>query len=171
MALDLHSRPNRFPWPPLIGVAAAALAFLAQSACPLGLGLGPEARWFGWALIATGLALDLWAMATMWRAGTNILPHRAAGRLVTSGPFAFTRNPIYLGNSTALVGIAGAENSLWFVVAAVVAAALVEVLAIRREEAHLALRFGSAWAAYAARVPRWFRVPSRAGRRRDRGTE
>ena len=114
MALDLNSRPNRVPWPPLIGGAALALAVLAERAAPLGLGFGPAARWLGWALIVAGLGLDLWAMATMARAGVNILPHRAAGGLVAGGPFAFTRNPIYLGNTTALVGVGGAANSLWF---------------------------------------------------------
>ena len=166
MALDLENRPNRVPWPPLIGAAALALAWLAQRAYPLGLGLAPGARWLGWALIAAGVGLDLWAIATLRRAKTNILPHRAAGRLVTGGPFAFTRNPIYLGNTVALVGVGGAANSLWFVVAAIAAAAIVEGLAIRREETHLALRFGREWLDYAARVPRWLGPPSRAARRR-----
>ncbi|MGD1036322.1 MAG: isoprenylcysteine carboxylmethyltransferase family protein [Roseiarcus sp.] len=170
MALDLKSRPNRVPWPPLIGAAALALAVLASRAAPLGLGLGPTARWLGWALIAAGLGLDLWAMATMARARVNILPHRAAGGLVASGPFAFTRNPIYLANTIALAGVGGAANSLWFVVAALVMAKLVEVLAIHREERHLALRFGREWADYAARVPRWLGLPSAARRRRGERT-
>jgi len=167
MALDLKSRPNRIPWPPLIVTAAAALALLVQRADPVGLGLGAGARWLGWALIAAGVGLDLWAMATMTRAHVNILPHRAAGGLVTSGPFAFTRNPIYLGNTAVLVGVGGAANSPWFVVAALVAAKLVEVLAIRREEAHLALRFGRQWGDYAARTPRWLGLPSAARRARN----
>ena len=105
MALDLHNRPNRVPWPPLFGAAALALAFFSERAYPLPLHLGPGGRWLGWALIAAGLGVDLWAMATMVRARVNILPHRAADGLVTSGPFAFTRNPIYLGNTVALAGI------------------------------------------------------------------
>ncbi len=170
MALDLKSRPNRIPWPPLLGAAALALAWLAERAYPLGLGLGPSARWLGWTLIAAGVGLDLWAIATLRRAKTNILPHRAAGRLVANGPFAFTRNPIYLGNTIALVGVGGAANSLWFVVAAIVMAKLVEGLAIRREESHLALRFGHEWADYAARTPRWLGLPSATRRGRDEGT-
>lgn len=170
MALDLKSRPNRIPWPPLIVVGAAALAFLAQRAYPVGLGLGSGARWLGWALIALGVGLDLWALATLSRARVNILPHRAAGGLVTSGPFAFTRNPIYLGNTVVLVGVGGAANSLWFVVAALLAAKLIEVLAIRREETHLALRFGSRWVDYAARTPRWLGLPSAARQGPGEGT-
>jgi len=169
MALDLHSRPNRIPWPPLLGAAALALAFFSERAYPLNLQLGPGGPWLGWALIAAGLGLDLWAMATMWRARVNILPHRAAGGLVTSGPFAFTRNPIYLGNTTAIIGVGGAVGSLWFVLAALVMAKFVEALAIRREERHLALRFGRDWLDYCARVPRWLGLPG-ARRRGGEGT-
>ena len=155
MALDLHSRPNRIPWPPLIGAAALALAFFSQRAYPARLDLGPAGPWLGWALLVAGVSLDLWAMATMARARVNILPHRAAGGLVTSGPFAFTRNPIYLGNAVAFVGIGVVAGSWWYVVAAVVMSKLIEILAIVREERHLALRFGREWLDYSARVPRW----------------
>jgi protein-S-isoprenylcysteine O-methyltransferase Ste14 len=164
MALDLHSRPNRIPWPPLLGAAALALAFFSERAYPLNLQLGPGGPWLGWALIAAGLGLDLWAMATMWRARVNILPHRAAGGLVTSGPFAFTRNPIYLGNAVALGGVGVVAGSWWYVVAAIVMAKLIEMLAIFREERHLALRFGREWLDYSARVPRWIGLPKAARR-------
>ena len=86
---------------------------------------------------------------------TNILPNRAAERLVTQGPFAISRNPIYLGNTTLMFGIGLAFNALWFLPLAICAAAFVERLAIRREEAHLALLFGPEWAAYATTTARW----------------
>ena len=121
-------------------------------------GLTP--RWLGFAgrpLIALGLGLDFWAMAIMIVARTNILPNRAAERLVTSGPFAFTRNPIYLGNTLLMFGIGLAWEALWFLPLAFCAAILVENLAIRREEAHLAMRFGPEWETYAASTPRWLK--------------
>ncbi len=160
MALDVKSTPNRIPWPPLIEAAAVVTAALGALAFPVGLGLAPLARWLGWALIVVGFGLVFWAIAALRRRGTNILPNRAAGRLVTDGPFAFTRNPIYLGNTIAIVGLGVAASSAWFIVAALFAAKLVEILAIRREEAHLALRFGSEWVDYAARTPRWLPLPS-----------
>jgi protein-S-isoprenylcysteine O-methyltransferase Ste14 len=91
----------------------------------------------------------------MRRRQTNILPHRAAGRLVTTGPFSFTRNPIYVGNATLMAGVGVAFGNLWFVLLGVVSALAVDRLAIRREERHLAARFGQEWIDYASRVPRW----------------
>lgn len=167
MAFEFESRPNRIPWPPLIVAAALAIATLGAIFFPVRTGLGAPGRGLGWALIALGLTLDVSAIATLARARTNVLPHRAADRLVTHGPFAFTRNPIYLGNAIALAGLGGAVNSAWFVVASIIAALMVDILAIRREEAHLALRFGAQWRDYAARTPRW--LPAPAAFRRGRG--
>lgn len=157
MAFDLKSSPNAIPWPPLIYAVACVCGVLLERFAPTGVFLP---RWLlvgGWAVMALGLGLDFWAMATMILARTNILPNRAAGRLVTSGPFAFTRNPIYLGNTVLMLGIGLAWGAPCFLPLAFVAAFLVEKLAIRREEAHLALRFGPEWARYAAATPRWLK--------------
>jgi protein-S-isoprenylcysteine O-methyltransferase Ste14 len=178
MSFDGRDRPNRIPWPPLIGAAAVVAALAGARVFPMGVPFAPLARPLGWALIAAGLALVLWAIATFRRARTNLMPNRGADRLVVDGPFAFTRNPIYLGEAILFVGVGGATGSLWFVVAALVMTALIDLLAVRREEVHLALRFGEAWAAYAARIPRWIGprrkppAPPQAGRgelNRDRG--
>jgi protein-S-isoprenylcysteine O-methyltransferase Ste14 len=149
--------PNRIPWPPILFGAAAIAA--------VGLGMmlpgpewlrGPVWAALGWGVLLAGLALDIAAMATMSRQRANMLPHRAATALVTTGPFAWSRNPIYLGNTIAMTGAALAFANPWFLPAALLAAVAVTRLAIRREEAHLAARFGAAWAAYSQRTARWF---------------
>jgi len=154
---DATAAPNRIPWPPILfGMAAIAA---------IGLGIvlpGPEwlrtPAWaaLGWAMLLAGLALDVAAMATMSRQRANILPHRAATALVTSGPFTWSRNPIYLGNTIAMTGAALAFANPWFLPAALIAALAVTRLAIQREEAHLAARFGAAWDTYSQRTGRWF---------------
>ena len=111
----------------------------------------------GGAIVLAGLGLDAAAMVMMHRRHANILPHRAATALVTSGPFAISRNPIYLGNTVLLTGLGIALENAWFPAAAIAAAWAVSVLAIRREEVHFAAGFGTAWADYARRVPRWLR--------------
>lgn len=128
---------------------------------------GPFARidtWLralGTAVAAAGIGLDLAAMLAMRRAQTNVLPHRGADHLVTGGVFAISRNPIYLGNTLLLVGLALALVWPWLVVTALLAAVLVDRLAIRREEEHLSVRFGPAFADYVRHVPRWIGWPGR----------
>jgi protein-S-isoprenylcysteine O-methyltransferase Ste14 len=161
LALDLRARPNSLPWPPIVLAAALALGFALERAAPWGALLPDWAASVGYAIAALGLALDVWAMATMTQARTNILPNRGADRLVTSGPFAISRNPIYLGNTLLTFGVGLAARAPWLLPLAVVAALLVERLAIRREEAHLDAKFGAAWKAYAATTPRWLGLARR----------
>lgn len=158
MPFDLKGRPNIIPWPPVLLILLIAAAFAAGAVVPMPAPPPDAAFWFrilGIAVAAAGIALDLWSLLTMYRHRTNVLPHRAADRLVTSGPFRFSRNPIYLGNTTLLGGIAIALANPFFLLAAILNVVLVNRLAIAREEAHLAERFRDAWHDYAARVPRW----------------
>ncbi|MFL5288504.1 MAG: methyltransferase family protein [Rhodopila sp.] len=158
MTSDWHDRPNRIPWPPIVFAGIVAAAVLLHAVFPLGDTLPPTLRFVGAVLMVAGIALDVSTMVTMHRHRANIQPHRAATTLVTTGPFALSRNPIYLGNTLLIAGAGIAFNALWLVLTAILGAWLVSLLAIRREEAHLAARFGEAWTAYAQRTPRWLRL-------------
>lgn len=160
MPFDFRRTPNVFPWPPLIFFSLALVAFLLHRVLPWKLFSGTDGWLPGLLIAGCGFALDAWAMIVMAQARVNILPHRPAGGLVSWGPFAFTRNPIYLGNTVALFGI-GIAFSGWFLFAAPIAAFAAHHLAVLREEEHLKSRFGIAWVAYSSRVPRWIGLPAR----------
>jgi len=150
--------PNTIPWPPLIAGGAAIAAVVLGRLVPLDGILPGGTGLLGAAIMLVGLGLDISAMLAMRRHHANILPHRAATALVTSWPFSISRNPIYLGNTVMLAGAAFAFANPWFMAMAAVAAQAVSVLAIKREEAHLAALFGATWGNYAAHVPRWLRL-------------
>jgi protein-S-isoprenylcysteine O-methyltransferase Ste14 len=154
--------PNRFPWPPVIYLSAAAVALAINAILPLPWPTGGSAAsllMVGLFCAALAFALDLSAALAFRKHKTTILPHRAASNLITSGPFRFSRNPIYVAN-TLLMTAAGLIFGIgWLVIAAGPAAVLTHHLAVKREEVHLAKTFGSAWATYAARVPRWVGLP------------
>ena len=152
---DFTERPNTIPWPPLLLLAGIAAGVALGAWLPIPVSRPAAVQIAGYFLIALGITFDFSAIWTMWRARTNILPHKAAGELVTSGPFRLSRNPIYVGNTITLFAMAFAFSNLWYAIAALVMALLVDRLAIRREEAHLAARFGKTWNAYASRTPRW----------------
>jgi len=84
-----------------------------------------------------------------------VLPHRGSDALVTSGPFARFRNPIYLGDTMVLLGLAELTKNVWLVAGAAGFVALVTWLAILPEERHLEARFGEAYRAYKAGSRRW----------------
>ena len=84
-----------------------------------------------------------------------MLPNSPSTALVTSGPYRFTRNPIYLGNTVALLGFAIGLRWGWLLLLLPVTVAAVNWLAISREEEHLRLRFADEWKSYSSRVRRW----------------
>jgi protein-S-isoprenylcysteine O-methyltransferase Ste14 len=151
-----YDRPNRLPLPPMIFLGCLVAAWLIDWLMPLPVQLPRELiRIIAAAMVGLGLMLMVWSSSTLSRARTTVLPHRASTALVTSGPFAISRNPIYVGNTLILAGFGGIANSVWYYLAAGVALVLVDRLAVRPEEAHLAARFPEEWAAYTARVRRW----------------
>jgi protein-S-isoprenylcysteine O-methyltransferase Ste14 len=110
--------PNRIPWPPLIFAIAALVALSLGWMLPLAHGAPWIVRAAGGSVILLAIGLDASAVWTMHKARANILPHRAATALVTWGPFRLSRNPIYLGNTLALLGAAGLLANPWFIPAA-----------------------------------------------------
>lgn len=154
----VEDRPNTLPWPPMIYIAAAALAVVLHFVVPLPWLPDPLREFLfavGWLVVAGAVVIDVSAMRAMRRARTTIMPHRAAEHLVTSGPFSFTRNPIYLGNTMLMIGIGLIVGIAWFILLAPLAAFATTRLAIEREERHLATRFGRKYRDYAKKVRRW----------------
>ncbi|MEM7506323.1 MAG: isoprenylcysteine carboxylmethyltransferase family protein [Pseudomonadota bacterium] len=111
--------------------------------------------WLGRALIALGLALAVCAAVAFRRAKTTIIPRERPSALVESGPFGFSRNPIYLAD---LVILAGWCLTLGAPLTLVLVVAFWRVLTkrfIEPEEAVLSADLGADYAAYKARVRRW----------------
>jgi hypothetical protein len=74
---------------------------------------------------------------------------------VTTGPFRWSRNPLYLANLIIYVGTTLVVDALWPFVLLVPLIALLEWGVIRREERYLSRKFGAPYDAYRARVRRW----------------
>ena len=75
--------------------------------------------------------------------------------IVDTGPYRFTRNPIYLGMVLGLLGLTIALNSLWLLLTLVPFALVIRYGVVAREEAYLERKFGDDYRRYRARVRRW----------------
>jgi protein-S-isoprenylcysteine O-methyltransferase Ste14 len=137
-----------------VGPTLAALAPGATRVDP-----GPVG-WTGLPAVVAGLGLVVVSLRAFARAGTTPSPAERPDRLVTGGPLAHTRNPIYLGTVLATAGealalgsavVAGYAGALWTVY---------HLLVVYREEPALATAFGDDYEAYREQVPRWVPVPS-----------
>jgi len=158
VTISPEDRPSAFPWPPLLFALAILAAFAMGRLLPLpwpGLDDLP-ARIIGYGFGIGGILLSAWAILTLARARTNIMPHRAADRLITSGPYRIWRHPIYMAETMILLGAAQATGNIWFAILSVLFTVLILGLAVLPEERHLEARFGAEFEAYRARTRRWF---------------
>jgi protein-S-isoprenylcysteine O-methyltransferase Ste14 len=150
------SKPSwivRIPTPIwLIGLIVVALVV----DWPLELPAIVRHRPAGVALIVVGLAFSAWARLTFKMHSAEILPwSEAHGALVTSGPFRFSRNPMYLGILVIGLGAALVAGTwlMWLVPALLFV--LDNFVIIPFEEESMERAFGDAYRAYRARVRRW----------------
>lgn len=149
-----RSRPNTLPWPPILLLSMLLCGVVLNNIMPLTL-VFPGGRILGLVLIVTAFSIDLWAMVTLRRSHTTIMPHRGSSHLVTEGPFKLSRNPIYLANMMLLVGIGLFFQIGWLLPLALLDGVLTHFLAIRGEENHLIAMFGYKYESYKKAVRRW----------------
>ena len=155
---DFSERPSHVPWPPIVAVTAIAVGVVLGAVWPLGWPKGAAAdilQGVGLILIFVALGIVYLALRAMRNAKTTVRPHAGASRLVTTGPFALSRNPLYLSTAIFIVGIGLATGNAWLLIGAILTAIADHHLAIKGEEAHLEHRFGKAWREYKKRVRRW----------------
>jgi protein-S-isoprenylcysteine O-methyltransferase Ste14 len=109
----------------------------------------------GFVLLLVGVSICIAAVRTFRRAGTSPLLGTPTTTLVTSGPYRFSRNPIYIGYTLLYLGISFWANTLWPVVLLPVVLGVMHRAVITREEAYLQGRFGDAYSSYCQQVRRW----------------
>ena len=109
----------------------------------------------GAVVFVLALALAIWAIDTMTRAGTNVPTNRPTTAIVEGGPYRFTRNPIYLGMFGGLIGLGIAFDNPWLLLLMALFALVIRYGVVAREEAYLERMFGDAYRGYRRRVRRW----------------
>ncbi|AWI87068.1 isoprenylcysteine carboxyl methyltransferase [Methylobacterium sp. DM1] len=156
MAAKTDSAGVRFP-PPLIYLGALLLGSAAGRFVTL--------RSFGidwWLLVAVGVLLSAAGAAVMLvavrqfrRLGTEIPPSRPTTHIARTGPYRWTRNPMYLGMTSIYAGLAiGFDELVAFLLLPLVLIAI-QTQVIAREERYLEAKFGDDYLRYKAEVRRW----------------
>ena len=109
-------------------------------------------------VIAVGLAILVWGIAALRRVGEHPEPGRPTEAITTAGPYAFSRNPIYVAFTLLAAGIALSVNSVWMIAGVPLSLGMVWWGTVLREERYLQRKFGESYLAYKGRVPRWLLV-------------
>ena len=144
------------PPPLLFGAAVLIGLAIDRWLLPAGFGLPPVPRYvLAGVFVIAGLAPALAAMRLFGRAGTHVEPWKPTTALVTSGIYARTRNPIYVGMILFQAGLALLFDSLAVLLMLVPVIPILGLGVIAREERYLTAKFPVDYPAYCARVRRW----------------
>ena len=132
-------------------VGGAALNFIL----PFQILPGGWFRAMGLVPLALGTGLLAWARAAFRRHRTALMPWTPSAALVQDGPYAFSRNPVYLAFCIMYLGLSLIFDSGYVLVMFFVVVVLFDRLQIPREENYLQAKFGEEFTSYRSRVRRW----------------
>jgi len=150
-----HPNINRNIHPPVIMLVHLLAAFLLNWLLPLPFVFPRFLEWVGYVLVLTGLGFAFSAVSQFGKMHTTLDPHGSVSAIVTSGPYRFSRNPIYLGFVCTLIGLPLALGNYWGVVLSPSLMLLMYRLVIKHEEAYLEEKFKDVYTSYKSRVRRW----------------
>ncbi|MEO1021734.1 MAG: isoprenylcysteine carboxylmethyltransferase family protein [Bacteroidota bacterium] len=109
-------------------------------------------------IILSLVVLSLVVLYTEWMFkthNTSILPWTSDSRLITTGPFAYSRNPVYLVSILLSVAMAAYLESAWVLLSGLVTMWIIDRMIIPKEERYLEQEFGEAYLRYKKKVRRW----------------
>ena len=142
--------------PPVWLLGALVIAWMQAQYFPMGLSFGPVwADLLGGLLVGGGIILMALAVHEMRRQKTTIVPHRDADRLVQSGIFSRTRNPIYVGDAMVLMGLILYWDAVLALPLVPIFVWTLEKRFVIPEENRLRIKFRADFARYCQKVRRW----------------
>lgn len=155
MSDDARDNAGVIAPPPVIFAIPLVAGLAANWMRALPILAGQAGLWLGIALAVAGLGLIGTGILEFARAHTAVVPFSPTTAIVSSGPFRFTRNPLYLGFVLIYVGASFAANTFWPLFLLPLAILVLLRGVIEREESYLESKFGNVYTDYKSRVRRW----------------
>ena len=146
---------KRVIYPPMWLLIGIVVTFILNEYYPGPRFTSLEGQLAGGVLIVIGLALLVVAGGLFQKAGTNLIPFREVTALVTTGVYRYSRNPMYLGMASVLLGLAVTVGATTALLVPPIFMAIIEFRYIRPEEDMLRGVFPEEFPAYCQRVRRW----------------
>lgn len=141
--------------PPSYFIVLFSLAVVSHFVFPVMKILHAPYTYSGFILIIFGFIMAIWADFLFKKRGITIQPYGIPTSLVTTGPFSISRQPIYLGMTTILLGETILLGSLFTFIFPVVFVFLMNMIYIPVEEKNLEAAFGEKYLDYKKKVRRW----------------
>ena len=153
----MEDRPEVSLHPPTIFFAGLLIGFMLRAFLGGWLPLPRLAgEAVGGVILLAGVLIAVAAVSAFTESGEKLPPATPSNALLTDGAFRWSRNPIYLAMALVGIGFGLATLNLWMILTSLATAAILNFFVIPQEEDYLTRRFGADYAAYRARVRRWF---------------
>ena len=148
-------RGFRGPLPPVYFLASLFIAIGLHYQAPLAVIISQPWNLAGIAIIVTAAAIVVQPALAFRKADTSIIPFRESSSLVRNGMYRFSRNPMYLGMLTALIGVCIVLGSLGPLIVPALFYLIIRHRFIRIEESMLEQKFGDEYLEFKRSVRRW----------------
>lgn len=155
MTTTSADNPGVVARPPLLYGAVFVIVLVFRWFWPIPIFGQTSALGPGLAFVALGIGIAIWGRRTMQAAGTNINPSLPATAIVKSGPFRYSRNPLYLALTLLYLGLTLAFNTWWGIVMLVPLLIVMHRGVVLREERYLDQKFGETYRQYRSNVRRY----------------
>ena len=140
--------------PPLVLLAAITLGVVLNLICPLPL-MPSTLVLAGPVILFAAVLLFVLSLREFRAVGTSVRGTERTTTIVRTGPYRFSRNPIYLAFVLFLLGLALWLNNVWLLIALAAFASFISIMVIPREEQFLERNFQAQYSEYKATVRRW----------------
>ena len=154
--MDEGDTPGLIARPPVLYLGSILVGLTLHWLRPIALVPPAWAAPLGAPLIVAAVVLFLLSVRALRSAGTPIQSVRPTTRIVQTGPYRFSRNPIYLAFTSLHLGVGLWVNSAWLLGTLLLTLVLMSYGVIGREERYLKRKFGDEYVRYKAAVRRWF---------------
>jgi protein-S-isoprenylcysteine O-methyltransferase Ste14 len=152
---DRHG-PNVRVHPPIIFAISILAGIGLNNLWELEMPLGVHGRVYGGVIIFLATLIAAWSLLKFHKAQTDVRPDKPDSALITTGPYRYSRNPLYIVLTLAQITTAVWLNNLWILLLVLPSILAVTRYAIEREERYLEKLFGQHYLDYKQRVRRWF---------------
>ncbi|MBC8312111.1 MAG: isoprenylcysteine carboxylmethyltransferase family protein [Candidatus Marinimicrobia bacterium] len=144
----------KFP-PPLVYIIWMIMGAILQNCFLTDMGIPFNYQYWGLGMVIGGVFLIIYFQLLFKKMDTNIKPWEPTKNIITTGVYAYSRNPIYVVFNIFPIGLGIFFDNLWVLLSFIPALYTVYYLAIKKEEAYLEATFGEEYLDYKKKVRRW----------------
>ncbi|WP_169738246.1 methyltransferase family protein [Maridesulfovibrio frigidus] len=143
--------------PPSVFLSCLAISIFLELLFPWPIIVGNELTLFiiGIIILAMGITFMMWGHGRFRSLGVNVPTNMPVSRLVTDGAHKYSRNPMYIGLISIILGLGVAVDSVWILISVLPMTLYISYYVIPKEEAYLVRTFGEDYKKYRNNVRKW----------------